>query len=71
MDNQLKITRSPEQFKNIQLADISVEEDLEKKTILIFRICCVIFDDMLVDNQKLIDSFFNRGRHNDLDICYL
>ena len=25
---------------------------------------------MLDSNQKLIDPFFARGKHNDLDVCY-
>ena len=53
------ITRSPEQYENIQLEDfegqqsgISVEEDLEDRTIQDFQNCCVVFD-MLDSNQKL------------------
>ena len=75
MDNpeqQIKIiTRSPEQYENIQLEDVSVEEDLEDRTIQEFQNCCVVFDDMLDSNQRLIDPFFTRGRHNDLDVYYL
>ena len=71
-DQQMKIvTRSPEQYENIQLEDVSVEEDLEDRTIQDFQNCCVIFDDMLDPNQKLLDPFFTRGRHTDLDVCYL
>ena len=72
---QIKIiTRSPEQYENIQLEDtegqqrgISVEEDLEDRTIQDFQNCCVVFD-MLDSFQKLKDPFFTRGRHNDLDV---
>ena len=55
MDNpeQTKITRSPEQNENIQLEDISVEENLEDRTIQDFPNFCVVFDDMLDSNQKL------------------
>ena len=35
------------------------------------QLCCVAFDDMLDSNQKLIDPFFTRGRHNDLNVYYL
>ena len=65
------ITRSPGQNENIQLEDVSVEEDLEGRTIQDFQNCCVVFDDMLDTSQKLIDPFFTRGRHNDLDVYYL
>ena len=71
-DKQIHIiTRSPGQYENIQLEDVSVKEDLEDRTIQDFQNCCVVFDDMLDSNQKLIDPFFTRGRHNDLDVYYL
>ena len=71
-EEQIKITtRSPEQYENIQLENVSVEEDLEDRTIQDFQNCCVVFDDMLDSNQKLIDPFFTRGRQNDLDVFYL
>ena len=62
------ITRSPEQYSNIEIEDISVEEDLEDRTTLAFENCCVIFDDMLDSNQKLINPFFTRGRFSDFDV---
>ena len=65
------ITRSPGQYENIQLEDVSVEEDLEDRTIPDFQNCCVVFDDMLDTSQKLKDPFFTRGRHNDLDDYHL
>ena len=64
------ITRSPEQYSKIEI-DVSVEEDLEDRTLQDFQNCCVVFDDMLDTSQKLIDPFFTRGRHNDLDVYYL
>ena len=73
-DNTRKIhiiTRSPEQNNKIKIEDVSVEEDLGDKSIQDFQNCCVVFDDMLDSNQKLIDPFFTRGRHNDLDVYYL
>ena len=73
-DNTRKIhiiTRSPEQYNKIEIEDVSVEEDLGDKSIQDFQTCCVVFDDMLDSNQKLIDPFFTRGRHNDLDVYYL
>ena len=65
------ITRSPEQYEDAELyiQGIEVEEnvgDLEE-----YRGCCVVFDDMLDSNQKLIDPFFTRGRHKSCDVYYL
>ena len=67
------ITRSPEQYEDAELrldiGGVSVEEnvgDLEE-----YRGCCVVFDDMLDSNQKLIDPFFTRGRHKSCDVYYL
>ena len=79
---QIKITtRSPEQYSNFELGDtglqaellrcVSVEEDLEDRTIQGFQNCCVVFNDMLDSNQKLIDPFFTRGRHDDFDVYCL
>ena len=65
------ITRSPNQYEDFELEDIVIEEHLEDKSIQDFQNCCVVFDDMLDSNQKLIDPFFTRGRHNDLDVYYL
>ena len=79
------ITRSPGQYSeaalwntNTEIEDtegqqscISVDEGLEDRTIQDFQNCCVVFDDMLDTSQKLIDPFFTRGRHNDLDVYYL
>ena len=73
-DNTRKIhiiTRSPEQYNNIEIEQVKVEEDLEDKSIQDFQNCCVVFDDMLDTSQKLLDPFFTRGRHNDLDVYYL
>ena len=68
-EQQIKIiTRSPEQYSNFELEEVSVEEDLEDRTKQDFQNCCAVFDDMLDSNQKLIDLFFTRGRHNDLDV---
>ena len=67
-EKQIKIiTRSPGQYQNIQLEDVPMEEDLEDRTIQDFKNCCVVFDDMLESNQKLINPFFTRGRHNFCD----
>ena len=65
------ITRSPNQYEDLEIEQVKVEEDLEDKTIQDFQNCCVVFDDMLDTSQKLIDPFFTRGRHNDLNVYYL
>ena len=36
-----------------------------------YQNACVVFDDKLDSNQKFIDSFFTRGRHNDFKVSYL
>ena len=64
------ITRSPEQYTDIDL-DIEIENDFENKSISDFEDCIIVFDDMLDSNQKLIDPFFTRGRHRDIDVYYL
>ena len=48
-----------------------MEEDLEDGTIQDFQNCCVVFDDMLDGNQKLIDAFFTRRRYYNLEVYYL
>ena len=77
-ENQIHIiTRSPGQYTNTEIEDISVDEDLEARTIpkarsvQDFQNCCVVFDEMLDTSQKLIDPFFTKGRHNDLNVYYL
>ena len=78
------ITRRPEQYAELRedVGEASrrashrdlglvVEEDLGDKSIQNFKNCCVVFDDMLDSNQKLIYSFFTRGRHNLCDVYYL
>ena len=64
------ITRSPEQYSNLDL-DFEIDEDFESKTINDYENCIIVFDDMLDTNQKLIDPFFTRGRHSDIDVYYL
>ena len=73
------ITRSPEQNEDVgskmklDVGDFGlvVEEDLGDKIFQDFQNCCVVFDDMLDSNQKKIDPFFTRGRHNLCDVYYL
>ena len=51
------------------LRGVSVEENVED--LETYRGCCVVFDDMLDSNQKLIDPIFTRGRHKFCNVCYL
>ena len=60
--------RSPEQYTNVEIEHVSMEEDLEDKTIQDFQNCCGVLDDMLHSNQKLKTQFLTGGRHNDLDV---
>lgn len=30
-----------------------------------------IFDDIICENQNIVRSYFSRGRHNQIDVCYL
>ena len=71
-EQMVLITRSPEQYKILSSEiDLRIEEDLEQRGVKDFEGGVVVFDDMLDSNQKLIDPFFTRGRHNDLDVYYL
>ena len=67
-------TRSPERYKDVgtklDVWDLVVEIDLGDKSIQDFQNCCVVFDDMLDSNQKVIDPFFTRGRHKLCDVYY-
>ena len=68
-EQQIKrMTRSPEHYTNIEIEDVLVEDDLSDKSIEDFQNCCVVFDDKLDSNQKLIDSISTTGRHADFDI---
>jgi hypothetical protein len=30
-----------------------------------------IFDDIIMESQNIVRSYFSRGRHNQIDVCYL
>ena len=58
-------TRSPNQYTNYKTST-------ETKPISKYKGSVVIFDDMLgAKNSSLIDEFFTRGRHEDLDVYYI
>ena len=59
------ITRSPNQYPNYKTSN-------EIKPVNKYKGSVVIFDDMLgAKNSSLIDQFFTRGRHEDLDVYYI
>ena len=59
------ITRSPNQYPNYKTNN-------EIKPINKYKGSVVFFDDMLgAKNSSQIDEFFNRGRHEDLDVYYI
>ena len=59
------ITRSPNQYPNYKTST-------EIKPVNKYKGSVVIFDDMLgAKNSSLIDDFFTRGRHEDLDVYYI
>ena len=51
------IPRSLEQYRNIQLEDVSVGDYSDKRTFQVFHICYVVFN-MIDCNQKLLDFLF-------------
>ena len=65
------ITKSPPDqysYSKIKLSEIGDEmEPLNE-----YENGIIVFDDVLdSSNSRFIDQFFIRGRHKDLDICYL
>ena len=59
------ITRSPNQYPNYKTSN-------EIKPTNKYKGSVVVFDDMLgARNSSQIDDFFTRGRHEDLDVCYI
>ena len=59
------ITRSPNQYPNYKTST-------EIKPVNKYKGSVVIFDDMLgAKTSSLIDEFFTRGRHEDLDVYYI
>ena len=59
------ITRSSNQYPKYKTST-------EIKSINKYKGSIVIFDDMLgAKNSSQIDEFFNRGRHEDLDVYYI
>ena len=64
-DKDIKyLTRSPNQYPNYETSQ-------EISTINDYKDCLVIFDDMLDHNEKEIQPFFTRGRHENIDVYYL
>ena len=58
-------TRSPNQYPTYKTSNEIKPKNKYKGSV-------VIFDDMLgAKNSSQIDEFFTRGRHEDLDVCYI
>ena len=59
------ITRSPNQYPNYKTNNEIKPNNKHKGSV-------VIFDDMLgARNSSQIDELFTKGRHEDLDVCYI
>ena len=61
------ITKSLNQYPKIKAQTSDEIHPLEH-----YENSTVVFDDMLLSKQESnIDLFFTRGRHNNIDICYI
>ena len=65
------ITKSPlEQYTNSKIKITEISDEI--KPLNEYENGIIVFDDILgSSNSRFIDQFFNRGRHNNLDIYYL
>ena len=65
------ITKSPlEQYTNSKIRNKELKDEI--KPLNEYENGIIVFDDVLgSSNSRLIDQFFIRGRHNNLDIYYL
>ena len=65
------ITKSPpEQYTNSKIKIKEISDEI--KPLNEYENGIIVFDDILgSSNSKFMDQFFNRGRHNNLDIYYL
>ena len=60
----------PEQYSNSKIKNKEISG--EKKPLSGYENAIIVFDHFLgSSNSKLVDQYFIRGRHNDLDDCYL
>ena len=65
------ITKSrPEQYSNSKIKIKEINDEI--RPLSEYEIAIILFDDFLGSSKsKLVDQYFNRGWHNDLDIYYL
>ena len=65
------ITKSPpERYTNSKIKIKEINDEI--KPLNEYENGIIVFDDILgSSNSRFIDQFFFRGRHNNLDICYL
>ena len=65
------ITKSPpEQYSNFKIKIKEIGDEI--KPLTEYENGIIVFDDILgSSNSRLVDQYFFRGRHNDLDIYYL
>ena len=61
---------SPEQYTKSEIKIKEISDEI--KPLNEYENGIIVFDDILgSSNSRFIDQFFNRGRHNNLDIFYL
>ena len=61
------ITKSLNQYPNTKAQTSKAFQQLEH-----YENSTIVFDDMLLSKQESkIDLFFTRGRHNNIDICFV
>ena len=65
------ITKSlPEQYSNSKIKTKELSDEIEPLSE--YENAIIVFDDFLGSpNSRLVDQYFIRGRHNELDIYYL
>ena len=65
------MTKSPpEQYSNSKIKKKEISDEI--KPLNKYENGIIVFDDILGSlNSNLVDQYFNKGRHNDLDIYYL
>ena len=60
----------PEQYSNTKIKIREISDEM--KPLTEYENAIIVFDDILSSsNSRLVDQYFIRGRHNDLDVYYL
>ena len=69
-DNYIITKSAPEQYSNSKIKIEEIGDEI--KPLSEDENAIIVFDDILgSSNSKLVDQYFIRGRHYDLDIYYL